>query len=71
MKGSTKKYVDRKCLLCSTKFVYIYIYIVCVCVCVFQYEIYTIVILIRESLRGIFFLQFQFIRTAKKTITSH
>ncbi len=27
MKGSTRKYVDRKCLLCSTKFVYIYIYI--------------------------------------------
>ena len=27
MKGSTRKYVDRKYLLCSTKFVYIYIYI--------------------------------------------
>ena len=27
MKGSTRKYVDRKCLLCSTKFVYIYMYI--------------------------------------------
>ena len=28
MKGSTRKYVDRKCLLYSTKFViYIYIYI--------------------------------------------
>ena len=26
MKGSTRKYVDRKCLLYSTKFVYIYIY---------------------------------------------
>ena len=39
MKGSTRKYVDRKFLLCSTKLVYIYIYIyiyiyVCVCVCV-------------------------------------
>ena len=31
--GSTRKYVDRKYLLSSTKFVYIYIYIyVCVCV---------------------------------------
>ena len=27
MKGSTRKYVDRKCLLYSTEFVYIYIYI--------------------------------------------
>ncbi len=27
MKGSTRKYVDRKCLLYSTKFIYIYIYI--------------------------------------------
>ena len=43
MKGSPRKYVDRKCLLCSRKFVlmkemlqkYAYIYIsVCVCVCV-------------------------------------
>ena len=27
MKGSTRKYVDRKCLLYSKKFVYIYIYV--------------------------------------------
>ena len=27
MKGSTRKYVDKKYLLCSTKFVYICIYI--------------------------------------------
>ena len=26
-KGLTKKYVDKKCLLCSIKYIYIYIYI--------------------------------------------
>ena len=53
MKGSTRKYVDRKCQLCSTKFVlmkkccqYIYIYI---CIYIYIYVYIYVLYLLYDS----------------------